>query len=190
MSGRHESSNKRSYYLSVATSTIRFVIVVALLVGGVAVINSAFPESSGGGGALPGGDIVVPTGPTGATGPTGTTGAGGGQGGQEDVAEPEVVGLNVAVRNGTSVSGLAGDTAAKLENKFSVNAIQVDDAPSPVSVTTLYYRSADDQDEAELLAQSFFKKIEPMIAKLEAGSGVDKDVRVAIYVGTDYASVA
>ena len=133
---------------------------------------------------------MVPTGPTGATGPTGTTGAGGGQGGQEDVAEPEVVGLNVAVRNGTSVSGLAGDTAAKLENKFSVNAIQVDDAPSPVSVTTLYYRSADDQDEAELLAQSFFKKIEPMIAKLEAGSGVDKDVRVAIYVGTDYASVA
>ena len=191
MSGRHESSSKRSYYLSVATGTLRSVIIVALFVGGVVVINSAFPDQGTGGGAAPGGDgIVLPTGPT---GPTAATGPGGGTGGETqppDVSEPEIVGMNVAVRNGTSVSGLASDTAARLEDKFGVNAIQVDDAPSTVSVTTIYYRSANDQDEAELLAQSFFKKIEPMIAKLEAGSGVDKDVQLAIYLGTDYASTS
>jgi hypothetical protein len=34
MSGRHEPPSKRSFYLSVATSTLRFAIVVALVVGG------------------------------------------------------------------------------------------------------------------------------------------------------------
>jgi hypothetical protein len=189
MSGRHESSNKRSYYLSVTTSVFRFVIIAALLVGGVVVVNSAFPESGTGGG-IPEGGVVAPTGATGATGSPGATGGTGGQTQAPDVAEPEVVGMNVAVRNGTSVSGLAGSTAGKLEKKFGVNAIQVDDAPSPVSVTTIYYRNPDQQDEAEYLAQRFFKKIEPMIAELEAGSGVDKDVALAIYLGTDYASAA
>lgn len=187
MSGRHESSSKRSYYLSVAASVFRVVIVAALLVGGVVVINSAFSEPGTDGG-IPGGDIAAPTGATGATGVSGPTGGTGGQGQAPDVSEPEVVGMNAAVRNGTSVSGLAGSTAEKLEKKFGVNAIQVDDAPSPVSVTTIYYRDADHEDEAEYLAQRFFKKIEPMIAELESGSGVDKDVDLAVYLGTDYAS--
>jgi len=183
MSGRHEPPSKRSFYLSVATSTLRFAIVVGLVVGGIWVINSAFPASSGD--ALP--DAVSsPTGPTGETspptgpsGPTGATGA---------VPEPDVVGVPVAVRNGTSVSGLAGDTAAKLEEKYGMEAIQVDDAPQTVAITTIYYRDRDLEDEAEFLAQDFFKKIEPNIARLQAGEGVDPDVQIAIYLGTDYAS--
>ena len=184
MSGRHESPSKRSFYFSLATSTLRFAIIVALVVGGVVVINSAFTDS-GGGGPGPGGGALsgptAPTGPTAATGPTGPTG----QGQQE---EPQIVDMNVAVRNGTGVSGLAGDTAAALEDKYGVNAIQIDDAPQTVSITTIYYRGADSQDEAEFLARKFFKAIEPEVAKLEAGSGVDKDVEIAIYLGTDYAS--
>ena len=66
--------------------------------------------------------------------------------------------------------------------------LQVDDAPSTVSVTTIYYLSPSSQDEAESLARQFFKRIEPKIAKLQAGSGVDKDVEIAIYLGTDYAA--
>lgn len=170
-----------------ATSTLRAAIVIALVVGGILVINSAFPESGViGGGATPGGGGETGTEPTGATGttgtPTGPTGATGTTG------EPEVVDMAVAVRNGTSVSGLAGDTAKKLEDRFGVNAIQVDDAPSTVSVTTIYFRGAGQEDEAELLAAEFFKKIEPKIARLEAGSGVERDVQIAIYLGTDYAS--
>lgn len=188
MSGRHQPSSNRSFYLSLATSTLRAAIVIALVVGGIVVINSAFPESgvSGGGGASP----SASTSPTGGTGPDGTTGNGTGPTGPTGATgqQPEVVDLPVAVRNGTSVSGLAGDTAQKMEDKLGVNAIQVDDAPSTVSVTTIYFRGAGNQDEAEYLASEFFKKIEPKIARLEAGGGVDRDVQIAIYLGTDYAS--
>lgn len=187
MSGRHQPPTNRSFYLSLATSTLRAAIVIALVVGGIVVINSAFPESGvSGGGASP----SAPTSPTGATGPDGTTGNGTGPTGPTGTTgqAPEVVDLPVAVRNGTSVTGLAEDTARKLEAKLEVNAIQVDDAPSTVSVTTIYYRGAGNQDEAEYLATEFFKKIEPKIARLEAGGGVDRDVQIAIYLGTDYAS--
>ena len=185
MSGRHEPPSKRSFYFSLATSTLRAAIVIALVVGGVVVINSAFPKSGSGGGGVPDGGGLTgptsPTGPTGTTGPTGPTG----QGGQQ---EPEIVGMNVAVRNGTGVSGLASATAEDLEADYGVKAIQIDDAPATVSVTTIYYRSASSQDEAELLGKQFFKKIEPEIAKLQGGGGVDKDVEIAIYLGTDYAA--
>lgn len=166
-----------------ATSTLRFAIVVALVVGGIWVINSAFPASSGD--ALPG-VVPSPTGPTGETGPP--TGPSGPTGATGAVPEPDVVGVPVAVRNGTSVSGLAGDTAAKLEEQYGMEAIQVDDAPQTVAITTIYYRGRDLEDEAEFLAQDFFKKIEPNIARLQAGEGVDPDVQIAIYLGTDYAS--
>ena len=184
MSGRHELPSKRSFYFSLATSTLRFAIVVVLVVGGIWVINSAFPEGSAGGG-LP--DAGTVTGPTAATGPTGTTGPTGASG-PTGAQEPDLTGIPVAVRNGTSVSGLAGDTAAKLEDRYAMEAIQVDDAPQTVAITTIYYRNPDLQDDAEFLAQDFFKKIEPNIARLQAGEGVDPDVQIAIYLGTDYAS--
>jgi hypothetical protein len=182
--GRHEPPSKRSFYFSLATSTLRFAIVVALVVGGIWVINSAFPEADGGG-ALP--DGAVTTGPTAATGPSGATGPTG-ETGPTEPQEPDLSGVPLAVRNGTSVSGLASDTAAKLEEDYGMDAIQIDDAPDTVAITTIYYRSADLQDDAEFLAQDFFKKIDPRVAKLQPGEGVERDVEIAIYLGTDYAS--
>ncbi len=185
MSGRHEPPSKRSFYFSLATSTLRAAIVIALVVGGIVVINRAFPEASTG--TVPDGGGGITQGPTAPTGPTGNTGPTGPTGGQQQ--EPEIVGMNVAVRNGTGVSGLAAETAEKLEERYGVSAIQIDDAPSTVSVTTIYYRGASTQDEAELLAREFFKRIEPAIDRLRAGSGVDPDVQIAIYLGTDYATL-
>ncbi|HEU4356560.1 MAG TPA: hypothetical protein VFT27_13305, partial [Actinomycetota bacterium] len=105
-----------------ATSTLRAAIVIALVVGGIVVINSAFPES-GVGGASPSGTPPT-TGPTGGTGgPTGGTGGPtGGTGGTGATGQvPDVVDLPVAVRNGTAETGLAGDTARKMEDKLGVN---------------------------------------------------------------------
>lgn len=181
MNGKHEPPTKRSLYISVATSTLRALIVIALVVGGIVLINRAFPASEG---AL-GGDGGVATTTTPPTTPPGTTSPGAGTGQQ---ATPQLAGLNVAVRNGAGVTGLAADTAALLEKRFDVNAIQIDDAPLTVSVTTIYYRRAANQDEAELLARRFFKDVEAEVAPLEAGSGVLKDVQIAIYLGTDYAA--
>ena len=96
--------------------------------------------------------------------------------------------MPVAVFNGTSVTGLAGDTADSLQKEYGVVPVEVADAPSPVSVTTIYYRTADDKNEAQYLAKNYFKKIDADVAKLEPGSGVDKDAQLAIYLGTDYAT--
>jgi hypothetical protein len=163
-----------------ATSTLRFVIVVALVVGGVVLINSAFPDN-GGSSTLPAGggpsqSVSPPASPSRSPKPP------------KSPATPQLVGMDIAVFNGTSVTGLAGGTAEDLQKQYGVVPIQVEDAPSPVSVTTIYYRTASDKDEAEFLATDYFKKISPEVAKLEPGSGVDKDAQLAIYLGTDYAT--
>ena len=85
----HQPPTNRSFYLSLAASTLRFAIIVALVIGGIVVIDQAFPAlgdgGGGGGGAttpLTGGTLggtggTDTTGPTGATTATGGTGAGG-----------------------------------------------------------------------------------------------------------------
>ncbi|GIU99034.1 MAG: hypothetical protein KatS3mg014_0650 [Actinomycetota bacterium] len=184
--GKHEPPTGRSFYISVATSTLRAAIVIALVVGGIVLIDRAFPANEGvlGGGA--GATTSPPASPTQATSP----GTGQGGGGQQEPEGPQLAGVDVAVRNGTGVTGLARDTAEKLQQRFGVNPIQIDDAPTTVSVTTVYFRRDADQDEAELLARRFFGKLDVQaeVTKLEAGSGVEKDVRIAIYLGTDYAT--
>jgi hypothetical protein len=98
------------------------------------------------------------------------------------------VGVRVGVFNGAGVTGLAATTASQLEKKGYVPA-QVTDAPSPVAVTTIYFRAADDRIEAEALAANFFKDLEVKISRLPASAtNVEKKVQVAIYLGTDYAT--
>ena len=181
MSGRHEPESKRSFYFSLATSTLRFVIVVALVVGGIVVINSAFPESPSGG-TIPDGGAPVPTSTASPTPkPTKTP---------KPEPTPQVVGVTFQVFNGTSVSGLAGETTDDLIQEYGMQAAaDPADAPSPVAVTTIYYRSPKDQVEAQFLADDYFKKIEPEIAKLEPGTDVAKDAQLAIYLGNDYAQL-
>lgn len=180
MAGKHEPPTRRSLYISVATSTLRAAIIIALVVGGVVLIDRAFPPSEGvlGGGVS---TTTPPASPTATTSPGQQTG-----GGQPE--QPRLSGVNVAVRNGAGVTGLAAETASRLEKRFEVNAIQIDDAPTPVAVTTIYYRREVNQDEAELLASRFFKGLSVEVLPLEAGSGVDRDVQIAIYLGTDYAA--
>ncbi len=176
MSGRHEPPSKRSFYFSLATSTIRFAIIVALVAGGVVVISKAFP---GGGtqGALPnGGGPPVTQSPTASPSKS-----------PKPPASPQVQGVHVGVFNGTTVTGLAAATADKLQSKFGYVADQIGDAPSQVATTTLYYRSAKDKVEAEYLAENFFKGLAVKVTRLAPESDVEKSVQVAIYLGTDYA---
>ena len=187
--GRHEPPTNRSFYLSVAASTIRFALIVALVVGGVVVINQAFPEgaSSADGGAVPTGgagpgETAGPSGPTGATGDTGEEPA--------NVPSPTITGTRIGVFNGTGVSGLAGDVTTELESEGYVAGQEAADAPAPVSVTTLYYRTNVDRVEAEYLANEFFRRLDGVkVAKLQRGSDVDPNVQVAIFLGNDYAAL-
>jgi hypothetical protein len=179
MSGRHEPPTKRSFYFSVATSTVRFAIIVALVFGGVVLIGKAFPEVSGG---APSVGVLSPT-PSESSSPKPSKTP-------KDTPSPQVQGVRIAVYNGTSVTGLAADTATKLSDTYQYVADpqNVADAPSAVAQTTLYYRSAQDQIEAQYIADVFFKGLDVKIAQLDATSDVPKSVQVAIYLGTDYAA--
>jgi len=48
--GSHQPPTNRSFYLSLAASTLRFAIIVALVIGGIVVIDQAFPALSSGDG--------------------------------------------------------------------------------------------------------------------------------------------
>lgn len=180
--GAHGPPTNRSFYLSMAASTLRFAIVVALVVGGIVVINQAFPSAPGGGTGPIGDGAVATSPPTTTTPPPEETP-------EETVPSPVVEGIRIAVFNGTSVTGLAGDVTDQLTEQGYV-AIEPADAPSPVAVTTVYYRKNKDKIEAEYLANTFFKKLDDVrVAKLQAGSDVDPDVQVAIFLGNDYAAL-
>lgn len=182
MSGKHEPPTNRSFYLSVGTSTLRFAIIAALVVGGILLINQAFPVLGGsGGGTIPNGGPGVSPSPSTSSTPSKPP---------KVPPSPQVVGVRIAVFNGTSVTGLAGDTLTAITKKYGMVAAQdPSDAPSDVAQTTLYYRSPTDEVEAQFLADDFFKDLDVTIARLEPGTDVSRDVQVAIYLGNDYAAL-
>ena len=175
MSGRHEPPSDRSFYFSLATSTLRFALIVALVVGGVVLIDQAFPQ---GGTAAP-----PPSGTSPSPSPSASPSAS-----PQGRPSPEVVGVRIGVFNGAGVTGLAASTALQLEEEYGYVSAQVDDAPAPVAATTVYYRVAGDRIEAEALARNFFPDLDVKISRLPAtATNVEKKVQVAVYLGTDYA---
>jgi len=195
--GTHEQPTNRSFYLSLAASTIRFAIILALVVGGVVVIDQAFqaPPSSGSGGGGDGGGVPGLTGPGPTTtqspqpsAPTGSTGN------TQPEPSPQVEGVRVAVFNGSGQTGLAADTMQTFEDDYGyVEAQPPADAPATYSVTTIYYRGADNKIEAEFLAEDFFAplEVEAKAKKLQPGTAdINQDVQLAIFLGTDYSTAS
>jgi hypothetical protein len=177
-----------------AASTLRFAIIVALVVGGIVVIDQAFPALSSGDGGGDGGGATVPLtggtiGGTGTetTGPTGET-ATDGRGAEPS---PTVVGVRIAVFNGAGVSGLAGDTQARLEELGYIATQDPADAPTSYPVTTIYYNAPKDKVEADYLASSFFRKLDGVeVVRLEPDTAdIDPSTQVAIFLGNDYATL-
>jgi hypothetical protein len=177
-----------------AASTLRFAIIVALVIGGIVVIDQAFStSSSGGSGGGDGGGATVPLtggtiGGTGTepTGPTGETADG-----TRPEPSPTVVGVRIAVFNGAGVSGLAGDTQARLEELGYIATQDPADAPTSYPVTTIYYNAPKDRVEADYLANSFFKKLDGVeVVRLEPDTAdIDPSTQVAIFLGNDYATL-
>ena len=190
----HQPPTNRSFYLSLGASTLRFAIIVALVIGGIVVIDQAFSTSSSGdGGGDGGGATAAPTGGTiggtgtDTTGPTGETATDG----TRPEPSPTVVGVRIAVFNGAGVSGLAGDTQARLEELGYIATQDPADAPTPYPVTTIYYNAPKDKVEADYLASSFFKKLDGVeVVRLEPDTAdIDPSTQVAIFLGNDYATL-
>lgn len=181
--GRHEPPTNRSFLFSMATSTIRFALIVALVVGGVVVINQAFLTSPGAGGtgALPDDGPTVTTTPS--PSPTETEPP-------QNQPSPSVAGTVVQVLNAAGVDGLAGDTTTLLVEEFEYQAIDPGNAPAVSSTTTVFYASRRDRIEAEFLTNSrFFRRIGDTIrsARLPADQEVEEGVQLVVNIGQDYA---
>ena len=190
--GSHQPPTNRSFYLSLAASTLRFAIIVALVIGGIVVIDQAFPALSSGDGGDGGGTVPITGGTVGGTGETGTTGGTTtGETGNEPATSPQVVGVRIAVFNGTEVSGLAGETQSRLKDEGYIATQDPADAPAQYPVTTIYYNAPKDKVEADYLANSFFKKLDGVeVIRLQPGTGdIDPSTQLAIFLGSDYATL-
>lgn len=165
MAGKHEPPTKRSYYVSLATSTLKVGIIAAVVVLGVLVLRNAFPEDTGVGVAPPTtSPTASPTGPSRSPRPT---------------ASPEVEGVVVQVLNGTTTTGLAAQVSQILRDagytlKTPGNA--------PNTETTTVYHQAGSEVDAEHMRDRFFPgaPVEP------APPSVPADVEIQVVVGADF----
>lgn len=183
MSGRHEPGSNRSFYLSVATSTLRLLITAALVLGGVTLINQAFPDSpgsSGDGGESPTASVPPPDdSPSPSASPS-----------ESQSPIPSLSGVRIIVLNGTSVSGLAATASDALVERFEVVAATPGNTASRVNQTEVYYRTADLEDEAQYLVLQYFEELNVRVQELPPNTpGVPANVDIAVYLGTDFASL-
>ena len=176
MPGRHEPGSNRSFYLSVATSTLRLVITAALVVAGATLINQAFPRRN----PVP---VPSPTTPVETTTPSPTVTPT-----PTESPAPDLMGLKVFVYNGTTADGLAGDTLKKLINRFALvqAGIGVDTASQPIGQTAIYYKGAGLEAAATYLAEQYFKDVQVSVLPLEPTAEVPGNPDLVVYIGTDY----
>ena len=166
------------------TSTLRFAIIVALVVGGVLVIDRAFPEGEAGTLPRPSQSDEVPESPTPPATQTEQS-----DGGQTEAPATKVV---VGVYNGTFEDGLAGTVADQLSKRgdYRVPNSAVGNTPfRPQGETTIYVRDQEAEAAADVLIADFFADkglsdvaIRDMPGDLDVPGGVD----LVIYLGTDY----
>lgn len=173
MAGKHEPSSGGSFYLSLATAALRFVLVIAALALGVFVLSRAFPS----------GDEAAPIAPAQPVSPAGT----------ETTPPPEVTTepeapathepseIALQVLNGTDIGGLAADAAEILETD-GYDVQTVDDAQSkPYEVTEIFFKRAFEAD-ATILRDQYFPG-----AELQ-DTAPDAQISITIILGEDYAA--
>jgi hypothetical protein len=169
MSGKHEPPSTGSFYLSVATSTLRAAIIVAAIVLGGVVLANAFPGTNT--------DTVTPdTSPT-ATPSTPTT--------TTSAPQVRIEGAILQVLNGTGTAGLAADVQRCLIDAGAIIPDEnIGNAPQTFPTTTLLWTPPNNKPLAETLRDRFFNG-----AKLQRGpeEPTIPEVQVTIVVGEDYA---
>lgn len=169
----HEPPTKRSWYTSVATSTLRAIILIAAIVIGIVVLKGAFPENSSQGitNVLPShsptpspSSVATPS-----TSPSPST------------RRPKVKGVTVQVLNGTSTTGLASIVTGEL-NKAGYSMKAPGNVKSATH-TTIYYRPGF-KPQAEFLQEKHFSGAVVAPAPSTFPAGID----LTVVLGTDFAA--
>ena len=165
--------------------TARIVIIVALVVGGIAVLANAF----GGGTIVPGpvaggtSPTVVPSGSPSTRPPKSP----------KPTPSPQIQGVAIAVFNGTNTIGLAGQVEQTLEADGYVKAQDPADAPSkPVAKTVVYFRggatAAQNRSDAKYVADHYLTHAAVKLLGTDQASSVANAAQIVIILGVDYAS--
>jgi hypothetical protein len=170
LAGKHEPPIQRTL-LRVATSTLRALILAALVVLGVIGLTKLFPQNASLGitGAEPGSTVTSsPTSSPGTPTPTATRRA-------------RVRGVVVRVLNGTNRKGLAAEVSGTLAN--AGYKLKVPGNAKAARRTIVYYR-ADSLPEAQLMVRRYF----PDAVLRPVPAAVPDDIRVQIVLGADFVS--
>ena len=167
-------------------SPARLAVIVALVVGGVAVLLNGFELStdtaSAGGSPTPSAPVSpLPTSPASPT---------------DDPIEtpaPETEGVTFMVFNGTSTTGLGGTVQQDLEAEGYTSTQDAANAlTSPVAKTIVYYRGGDDavQNEANAtyMAEEFLGGAAVKLLGVEYENEVPPDTQIVVIVGSDFES--
>ena len=170
-------------------SPARLAVLVALVVGGIAVLMNGFGDQ---GAAIADGSDVVPTdtlspAPSDGVSPSVT----------ETPApdlEPVVDGVSIQVLNGTDATGLAAEADQFLLGKGYEQGLAPGDLENkPVPGTIVYFRTGDDADQnrvnAENLATEYLKGVEAAVRPLNESldAEVAPKTQLVVVLGEDYA---
>jgi hypothetical protein len=149
----------------VASSAVKALILIAVVVLGIVLLRKAFPEGAaepiGASSSLSG--TVTPTGSTTPTSP----------------ASPRVHGVNVQVLNGTTVAGLAAQVSTTLrQDGYNVKAPQ---NAATAQKTVIYFQPGFELEAKNLRSKRFHG------ARVQAApSSVPDGVDIQVVLGTDF----
>jgi hypothetical protein len=166
----HEPPTKRSWYISVATSTLRALILIAAIAIGIVVIKSAFPENASQTITTvpPGGKTTTTTTTPGATSPSPS-------------AKPRIKGVVVQVKNGTSTTGLAAIVTGQL--KKAGYSVKTPGDAATATRTTIYYQEGF-KAEADYLKRKRFKKA--VVAPAPSSASFPATIDIIVVLGADF----
>jgi LytR cell envelope-related transcriptional attenuator len=165
-------------------SPARLAVLVALVVGGIAVLLNGF-DSTGGtavaGGASPSPTVAVS--PS-TSSPTTTAEA-------SATPKPQKKGVSIMVLNGTTTTGLGATVQQMLEDHGYVAAAEAGNAPIvPTSRTVVYFRTGADSDQAKadatFMATEYLHDADVKPLNADFADVVPADAELAVVVGDDY----
>jgi len=171
-------------------SPARLAVLVALVVGGIAIMMNGFGDQ--GAAIAEGSDVVQPTdtespSPSGSTPPAATETA-------PPALDAQVDGVLIQVLNGTEMTGLAAEADQFLVGKGYQSFTPDDLVDKPVPGTIVYFRTGDDAEQnrvdAENLAAKYLKGVtataKPLNEALDAV--VAPRTQLVVVLGEDYAT--
>jgi hypothetical protein len=180
---KHEPSSSSSFFVSLATATLRGVLVVAAVILGVFVLSRAFPTSETP--TVPEGTTTAPTAEEPQTPvETGTPTSPATDADAADAGECPDPGdfPPIQVLNGTDVTGLAADAAERLvQMGYRVPPAAIANASSADYETSVVLAKQSEAEAADCLAEEEFRGADREVATPDA------EYEISVILGFDYA---